>query len=165
MKVLLPCGNVRAIFKDTKVKLDYYMRSAPRERSLDETQPVFVYPVPLSQLWTESFDPIKWIIVLFWSAGESSTGDVPIPHLSIAGHLLGPTLPPLDHDLVVVPPQQPLIPGQPGSDHFSADDHSVHTPLHSTTDHFSVADESVDPSSRRSSRRSPSVKNTLLPRR
>ena len=40
-----------------QVKLGYHMRPAPRERSFDKTQPVFVSSVPLSQLWTESFDP------------------------------------------------------------------------------------------------------------
>ena len=106
------------------------MRSAPRERSLAEAQPVFVSSVPLSQLWTETVDPCSWIIVLFWSAGEYSTGDVPIPLVRADGHLLGPPLPPLGHNPIVVPPQQPRIPGQPGSDHVFADGHSVPTPLH-----------------------------------
>ena len=139
------------------------MRPAPRERSLDTMQSVLVSYVPLSQLRTESFDPRQCIIVLVWSSRESSAGDVPIPPIRIDGLLLGPPLPPLGHNPIVVPPQQPLIPGQPGSDHFSADDHLVHTPLHSTTDHLFVDDAYVTPSSRRSSRRSPSVKTKFSP--
>ena len=103
---------------------------------------------------------LRWIIVLFSSVGP--TGDMPIPLVRVDGHLLGPPLLPPCHNPSVVPPQRPLIPGQPGSDNFSADDHSVHTPLHSATDHLSAGDASVIPSSRRSSRRSLSVK-TMSP--
>ena len=143
------------------MKLGYHMRSAPSEQSLDEPQPVFVSSVHLSQLWTENVDPSKWIIVLFFrSVGDSSIGGVPIPPTRLDGHLPGPPLPPLGHNPLVVPPQQPLIPGKPRSDNFSADDRSVHTLLHSATGNLSVDDASVTPSSRRSSRRSPSVKTT-----
>ena len=102
---------------EAKANLAFHMIFAPRERSLDETQPVCVSSAPLSQLWTESFDPSKRIIMLFWSAGESSTGDVPILPRRLDGHVHGPPLPPLGHNIVIVPPQQPLIPRQPGSDH------------------------------------------------
>jgi len=54
-------------------------RLAPRERSLEETRSVYVSALPLSQLWAEDFDPCQWIIIMFWAAGESSTGDVPLP--------------------------------------------------------------------------------------
>jgi hypothetical protein len=149
--------------REAKTKLGYRMRLAPRERSVYATQLGCFSSVPLPQLWTESFYLSKWIIVLLWSAGESSTGDVPILPISIDGHLHGPPLPPLGHNPIVVPPQQPLIPGRSGSDHFSVDDHSVHTPLHSATDHLTVDDVSDTPSSRGSSRRSASVKTHLSP--
>ena len=102
---------------DTKTTLYYHMRLAAREWSLDEMQAVCVSSVPLSQLWTESFDPSQWTIVLFWSVGESSVGEVPVPPGIVNEHLPAPPLPPPGQGLVVVPPHQPLIPGQPGSDH------------------------------------------------
>ena len=74
--------------------------------------------------------------MLFWLAGESSVGDVPVPLVIVDEHLSALPLPPPGQGLVVVPPQQPLIPGQPGSDHFSVDDHSVSTSPHSANDHF-----------------------------
>ena len=122
--------------RDTETTLDYQMRHALRELSLDKLQPVSVSSVPLSQLWTESFDPSQWTIDLFWSAGESSAGDVPTALVIISGHLPAPPLPPPGQGLVIVPPQQPLIPEQPGSDHFSVDDHSVVTTPHSANEHF-----------------------------
>ena len=93
--------------------------------------------------------------MLFWSAGESSAGNVPIPSVVVDGHLPAHPLPLPAHGLVIVPPQQPLLPGELGSYHFSADDHSVATNPHSATDHLAAEDASVTPSSRRSSRHSP----------
>ena len=103
--------------RGTKTTLYYHMRPAPRERSLDEMHFVCVSHVNLSHLWTESFDPSHWIIVLFWSAGESSAGDVPVPPVVVDGHLPTPPLPSPSQSLVIVSPQKPLIPGQPRSDH------------------------------------------------
>ena len=90
-----------------RTTLYYHMRLAPCERSLDEMQSVCVSYVPLSQLWTESFDPSQWVIVFFWSAGESSVGDVPVPLVVVDGHLPAPPLPPPGHDIAIVPPHQP----------------------------------------------------------
>ena len=50
--------------RDTETTLDYHMRLAPRERSLDKMQSVCVLSGRLSQLWTESYDPSQWTIVL-----------------------------------------------------------------------------------------------------
>ena len=97
--------------------------------------------------------------MFFLSAGESSVGHVPIPLAVVDGHLPAPPLPLSGHGpLVIVPPQQSLIPRRLGSYHFSVDDHSVATSPHSASDHISADDASVIPSSRRSSRYSPSVK-------
>ena len=81
-----------------------------------------------------------------------------MPHIylvRVGEHLPALPLPPLGNNIVIVPPQQPLIPGQPGSDHFSADDHSVVTTPHSVNNNVSADDASVAPSSRRSPRHSP----------
>ena len=47
-----------------------------------------------------------------------------------------------------------MLPGEPGSDHFSADDQTVATPSQSASDHFSPYDASVIPLSARVSRHS-----------
>ena len=134
---------------DTNTPLSHRKRLAPRERSLEETQSVCVSSVPMSQLWMERFDLSQWLIELFWSAGESSIGDVFTPPGGISEHPAGPPLPPPCYNPVFVPPQQPLVPRQPGSDHF-ADDHSVHTIPQSPADRLSADDASFTPSSRRS---------------
>ena len=137
VKVLRSCGSpltkitIHLFLVDHRIRRQHWIITwdVHRVSGLWLKCNLYVSSFPLSQLWTESFDPCSWIIALFWLAGESSTGDVPISLVRVDGHLLGPPLPPLGHNPIVVPPQQPLIPGQPGSDHFSVDDQSVHTPF------------------------------------
>ena len=93
--------------------------------------------------------------MLFWSAGLSSFGNVPVPLVIVDGHLPAPPLLPLGQGPVIAPPQQPLIPRQPGSYHVVDDEHSVATIPHSAIDQLSADDASVTPSSQISSRHPP----------
>ena len=141
------------------------MRPAPRERSLDEFQYVCVSSVPLSQLWTESFDPSQWTIVLFWAAGEISPGEVLIPLAIVDGHLPAPPLPPAVQGIVYRASSTATDTRTARIRQFSVDDHSAAITPHAAIDHISADDASVTPSSRRSSRHAPSVKTHLFARR
>jgi hypothetical protein len=70
-------------------------RHAPRERSANQVQSVFVSSVPLSQLWVESFNPSQWVILLFWATVSASIGDTPAPPALPGGMNQNPPAPPL----------------------------------------------------------------------
>ena len=126
-------------------------RLAPRERSLDETRSVYVSSVPLSQMWVEDVLPESmdhYYVrgsgrVLYWRCSVTSTKN--------NSTATSTPLPPLGHNPLRLPPQQVITPSPQGSEHLSADDHSVQTVPQSPSEHLTVDDVSVTPSSRTSS--------------
>ena len=90
--------------------------AAPRERSSEGMQSVYVSSVPMSQLWAEDVDPSQWIVLLLWSALSTSIGDMQNPPGNDGG--LQPPLPPLDLPPVVWSPPRPVLADEPNSDRF-----------------------------------------------
>ena len=97
--------------------LQYLVRpAAPRERSSEGMQYVYVSSAPLSQPWAEDFDCSQWLILLFRSALSTPVGDTMIPPGDDGGPK--PPLPPPDFPPAVWNPPRPVLIEEPNSDRF-----------------------------------------------
>ena len=66
--------------RDMRTILQSIVRpAAPRERSSEGMQSIYVSSGPLPLLWGEDFDSSQWFLLLFWSALSTSAGDTKTP--------------------------------------------------------------------------------------
>ena len=116
---------------------------------------VYVSSASLSQLCAEECDSNQWIILLFWSAVSTSTGDARTPTGNLGGPQ--PPLPPPDHPQVIghLPPPVPI--DVPNSDRSSSAYYpTMETPARTASAQLSADDASLTTQSRTSSVRSSS---------